>query len=98
MREGHLRERQLAIGSLVYGIGEAIRAANDKYQTLDACRHTALQHIGKLDGTKLGTMLIEEHEMVGIGYQLQYLLTLQAFLLGLRQLACVALPKYEEIV
>ena len=43
VREGHLRERELAISALVDSIREAIRATNNKYQALRARRHTLLQ-------------------------------------------------------
>ena len=90
VREGHLREREFAICSLVDSVAKAIRASDNEDKTLGARRHSALEHISKLNRAELGTMLVEEHEVVGVADELKYLLALETFLLGLREFAGVA--------
>ena len=89
VREGHLRERELAISTLIDSVAKAIRTTDNKDKALSARRHSALKHVGKLDRAELGTMLVEEHEVVGIAYKLKYLLTLETLLLCLREFAGV---------
>ena len=90
VRKCHLRERELAISTLVDSVAKAVRTANNKDKALGARRHSALEHVGKLDGAQLGTMLVEEHEVVGVADELEYLLSLETLLFSLREFTSVA--------
>ena len=50
VREGHLGERELAVGTLVYSIGESVGTTDDKDETLGARRHALLNKVSKLEG------------------------------------------------
>ena len=90
MREGHLREGELAVGTLIHRIGEAIRATDNEDKALDTRRHTLLDKVSKLNRAELQAVLIEEHKVVGVVYKAQDGLALKAFLLRLREVLCVA--------
>ena len=50
VRECHLGEGELAVGTLVDSIGESVGASNNKDKTLGARRHTLLDEVRKLKG------------------------------------------------
>lgn len=83
VRECHLRERQLTIGTCIYRIGEAIGPTYDKHQAFNARRHATLHKSRKLHGAKLLAMLIEKSYMVRVIDKAQYGLALQTLLLRL---------------
>ena len=60
MRESHLTERDLSIGTLIDRLGEAIRTSNYK-DYVPTRRHLLLDIIGKLNRTILLPMLIKQH-------------------------------------
>ena len=72
MREGHSRERQLAVGSSIDLIRESIRTSDNQNQTADAAIQTLLQPLCKVYRAELFALLIEQHHVVAIANLAQY--------------------------
>ena len=64
MGEGHLRERQFAVGALIDGIAEAVGSADDERQVF-AGRHLLLKVIGELDRAELASVFVEQNNVHG---------------------------------
>lgn len=89
VRERHLAQRQLVIGSAVHIGREAIRPTDDKHHAAHTGRHAFL-HIGtKLHRRHFLPMLVEQHNIVGLVDAGQNSAPLGQLLLSLAQVAGV---------
>ena len=64
VREGHLRQRNLALGSTIYLAGESVGPSDDEYQSAAHRVHALLQPVGKSYRGKLLASLVEQYHMV----------------------------------
>lgn len=84
VREGHLRQRQLFVGTGIDGRGEAVGTSHDEDKT--SCRVPfPLEPLGELDATELLAVLVEQYHRVRRLRLLEYQITLGRLLLFLRQ-------------
>lgn len=84
MREGHLREGDLAVGPAVDFGGETVRPTDNEEHILSG-RHAFLQIIGKFDGAVFATVLIEEYNESRRADGLENEVAFLRFLLVLRE-------------
>lgn len=91
MRECHLGERNLLVGSVIYGLRETVGTAYHEYESASRSL-LAFQPFGVLDTSEFLSMLIEQYHGVGWLYQFQdhfplsFLLLLFAEALGVLEL------------
>lgn len=64
MRQRHLRERNLLIGTGVYRFGKAVRTSHNKKQTAGTGGHALLQPRGKIHTAAFHTALVEQDDTV----------------------------------
>jgi len=64
VRERHLAERNLLIGTVIHFGRKTVRSANDKYQPFASAGHAALQPLAVLHRSALAAMLVKQHDMV----------------------------------
>ena len=103
MREGHLRQGDLALGKTVDLGREAIGTTDDKDKAAAHGIHTLLKPLGEATRGELLTTLIEQDNMVARLYELDDLLPLTLLLLLLREVLHIAyvgddLHLYRRIV
>ena len=85
VRESHLREGYLLIGSVVNGRGKTIRTAHNAQKALGTRNHFLLHPRSKLHTTPLHAMLVQKHHSVTSLYAGKYRLSLLFLLLSLGQ-------------
>ena len=90
VREGHFGEGYLLVGAGIDLWGEAIRATNDKDEAADTAIHTFLKPLSILNGAKLGALLIEQDNAVGVVDKAEDSLALGGFLLRFGEVFGVA--------
>ena len=90
VREGHFGEGYLLVGAGIDLWGEAIRATDDKDEAADAAIHTFLKPLSILNGAKLGALLIEQDNAVGVVDKAEDSLALGGFLLRFGEVFGVA--------
>lgn len=84
MGEGHLRERQLFVGSVVYGIRETVRTADDEHHVSAHCLLFLLHPSRQFYAAHFLPVFVEQHHMVACLYLLEYQFSLHLLLLLLR--------------
>lgn len=84
MRECHSRERNLLVGALVHGVGEAIRSADDENKSTGSLL-LFLKPCAHLHACALCSVLVEQNNRVGRLYESQYLFAFSLLLLILAE-------------
>ena len=85
VREGHLRERYLAIGTRIDLLRESVWATNHQHQSSYAAIHTLLHPLCKGHATHLLASLVEQHYIVACGDAIEQHRALGTLLLLLRE-------------
>ena len=67
VREGHLRERKLLVGTLIDLCRKTVGASDDKDEPLQSAHHAFAHPLGKINRPKRCASLVEQDDVVAFG-------------------------------